>query len=146
MQNVRRQKSTRPSPRRRQDIIRILQAFSQACVSLSEIASSVPPGLTSPSFVTSLTNQRPIEWKMIFMTGKCDSPEEMEASCYRLNVSGCTGIISLYHIGSAQLLVNSNSLCLWSPCWHFLWKHGGMFAPLMVHRDCLVSHKNYITA
>lgn len=49
------------------------------------------------------------------MRGKCDFPEEMEASCPGLKVSDYTGIIYLYHI--VQLPTHANSLRL-SLCIH----------------------------
>lgn len=112
--NVKRQKSIRQSLRNRDDVIGVIQAFSHACVSVSDGGWLSPLWLSSSRLPLCLISHShgPVRGKTISMRGRCDFPEETEASCPRLNVSDCTGIIYLYHIGSMQLLAHVNSLCL----------------------------------
>ncbi len=116
--NVKRQKSIKHPLRNREDMIRIIQAFSHACVSVSDRDDCPLCGSWAHVFLCLISlSQLPISGKTIFMRQKCDFSEEMEASCPGLKASDYTGIIYLYHIGSVQLLTHANSLCL-SLCIH----------------------------
>ena len=110
--NIERQKSIKHLLRNRKDIIRIIQAFSHACISVSDRDDCLLWGSQAHVFlfVLSLTK---IRRKKIFMRPKCRFPEETKASCPRLNVWGYTGVICLYRIGSVQLLKHPNIVCLY---------------------------------
>ena len=103
--NVKWRKSIKHTLRNRGDIMRRAQAFSHACVSVSGRDEL----LLYPIPQESPANQRE---DTRHEKGKCDFPEEKEASCPRLNVSVYTGIVFLYGIGNVQLLTHANSLCL----------------------------------